>query len=99
MGKVPARAVRPCALGVRGRALHLAYAAADQRIMVTTSRDGRTWTVPDPVPGCVTTRSPALAVCVHRGHAQRLVTANGEVLTDEDPAGLHELDDPDAEAG
>ncbi|MFG3365125.1 hypothetical protein ACIPWY_00915 [Streptomyces sp. NPDC090032] len=186
------------ALAVFRDALHLAYADAAQRIMVTTSVDGRGWTAPEPVPGCATTRSPALAVydgalhllhgnpkdgaihwsrlrdtgwtsegalpghrtrsniglavfdgklvcvhrgparqqlwwsafdgagwsadtempghsskygpalavyrdpagtreqllCVHRGHAQRFVTAAGEVLTDEDPAGLHELDDP-----
>ncbi|MFF1690963.1 MULTISPECIES: hypothetical protein [unclassified Streptomyces] len=190
------------ALAVFRDALHLAYADAAQRIMVTTSVDGRGWTAPEPVPGCATTRSPALAVydgalhllhgnpkdgaihwsrlrdtgwtsegalpghrtrsniglavfdgklmcvhrdparqqlwwstfdgagwsadvempghsskygpalavyrdpagtrdqllCVHRGHAQRFVTAAGEVLTDEDPAGLHELDDPGSAA-
>ncbi|UQX04711.1 exo-alpha-sialidase [Streptomyces sp. RerS4] len=68
--------------------------------------DGAGWSTDTEMPGHSSKYGPALAVyqgpastrgqllCVHRGHAQRLVTAAGEVLTDENPAGLHELDDP-----
>ncbi|WP_328622804.1 hypothetical protein [Streptomyces sp. NBC_00354] len=68
--------------------------------------DGAGWSTDTEIPGHSSKYGPALAVyrdrtgirdqllCVHRGHAQRFVTATGEVLTDEDPAGLHELDDP-----
>jgi hypothetical protein len=34
-------------------------------------------------------------LCVHRGHGQRHVGAAGEIRAEQDPAGLHELDDPD----
>ncbi|MFI5619629.1 hypothetical protein [Streptomyces sp. NPDC051567] len=72
--------------------------------------DGAGWSTDTEMPGHHSKYGPALAVhrdptgtrdqllCVHRGHAQRFVTAAGEVLTDEDPAGLHELDDPDSVA-
>ncbi|WP_405922328.1 hypothetical protein [Streptomyces sp. NBC_00122] len=68
--------------------------------------DGTAWSTDTEMSGHSSKYGPALAVhrnrtgtrdqllCVHRGHAQRFVTATGEVLTDEDPAGLHELDDP-----
>ncbi|MFJ8923528.1 hypothetical protein ACIREK_29120 [Streptomyces sp. NPDC102415] len=68
--------------------------------------DGAGWSTDTEMPGHHSKYGPALALhrdvagtrdqllCVHRGHAQRFVTAAGEVLTDEDPAGLHELDDP-----
>ncbi|MFD3467093.1 hypothetical protein ACFWWM_12110 [Streptomyces sp. NPDC058682] len=68
--------------------------------------DGSGWSTDTAMPGHSSKYGPALAVyrdrtgtrdqllCVHRGHAQRFVTATGEVLTDEDPAGLHDLDDP-----
>ncbi|GAA1939401.1 hypothetical protein [Kitasatospora viridis] len=70
--------------------------------------DGTAWSTDTELPGHSSKYGPALAVlpnrtgtrdqllCVHRGHAQRFVTATGEVLTDEDPAGLHDLDDPEA---
>ncbi|MFI9748419.1 hypothetical protein [Streptomyces sp. NPDC052494] len=73
-----------------------------------SSYDGTRWSTEAELPEHSSKYGPALAVyrdrtgtrdqllCVHRGHAQRLVTATGEVLTDEDPAGLHELDDPGA---
>ncbi|MEU9000781.1 hypothetical protein, partial [Streptomyces sp. NPDC048551] len=73
-----------------------------------SSYDGSRWSTPAELPEHSSKYGPALAVyrartgtrdqllCVHRGHAQRLVTTTGQVLTDEDPAGLHELDDPDA---
>ncbi|MFG2519889.1 hypothetical protein [Streptomyces sp. NPDC048527] len=55
-----------------------------------------------PHAGALEHRDPAgtrdQLLCVHRGHAQRFVTAAGEVLTEEDPAGLHELDDPGSTA-
>ncbi|MFK0256274.1 hypothetical protein [Streptomyces sp. NPDC090445] len=72
--------------------------------------DGAAWSTDTEMPGHSSKYGPALAVhrsrtgtrdqllCVHRGHAQRFVTATGEVLTDEDPAGLHELDDPGSAA-
>ncbi|MCX4681224.1 exo-alpha-sialidase [Streptomyces sp. NBC_01433] len=72
--------------------------------------DGAGWSTDTEMPGHSSKYGTALAVhrdpagthdqllCVHRGHAQRFVTAAGEVLTDEDPAGLHELDDPDSAA-
>ncbi|MFB7256239.1 hypothetical protein [Streptomyces nojiriensis] len=68
--------------------------------------DGAGWSTDTAMPGHSSKYGPALAVhrdrtgtrdqllCVHRGHGQRFVTATGELLTDEDPAGLHELDDP-----
>ncbi|MGW8357701.1 hypothetical protein [Streptomyces wedmorensis] len=68
--------------------------------------DGTGWSTDTEMPGHHSKYGPALAVhrdptgtrdqllCVHRGHAQRFVTAEGEVQSDEDPAGLHELDDP-----
>ncbi|WP_405792471.1 hypothetical protein [Streptomyces sp. NBC_01506] len=70
--------------------------------------DGTAWSTDTEMPGHNSKYGPALAVhrdptgthdqllCVHRGHAQRFVTAAGEVLTEDDPAGLHELDDPDS---
>lgn len=69
--------------------------------------DGTGWTTDTEIPGHSSKYGTALAVyrdgaglrdqllCVHRGHAQRFVTESGEVLTDENPAGLHDLDDPD----
>ncbi|MEV0410658.1 hypothetical protein AB0I68_07530 [Streptomyces sp. NPDC050448] len=72
--------------------------------------DGAGWSTDTEISGLSSKYGPALAVhrgrtgtrdqllCVHRGHAQRFVTATGEVLTDEDPAGLHELDDPGSAA-
>lgn len=68
--------------------------------------DGTGWSTDTELPGHSSKYGPALIVhrgptgtrdqllCVHRGHAQRFVTTEGELLTDEDPAGLHELDDP-----
>ncbi|MEV7279339.1 hypothetical protein [Streptomyces sp. NPDC093111] len=76
-----------------------------------SSYDGTRWSADAELPDHSSKYGPALAVhrdrtgtrdqllCVHRGHAQRAVTATGEVLTDEDPAGLHELDDPEAVTG
>ncbi|MFE2293795.1 hypothetical protein [Streptomyces sp. NPDC059452] len=67
--------------------------------------DGTGWSTDTELPGHSSKYGPAVAVyrdqllCVHRGHAQRFVTASGEVLTDENPAGLHELDDPDPTTG
>ncbi|MEU6663068.1 sialidase family protein [Streptomyces sp. NPDC046821] len=73
-----------------------------------SSFDGTNWTADAELPSHNSKYGPALAVhrdrtatrtqllCVHRGHAQRFVTATGEILADENPAGLHELDDPDA---
>ncbi|MFF3091609.1 hypothetical protein ACFVRB_42205 [Streptomyces nojiriensis] len=72
--------------------------------------DGSGWSTDTAMPGHSSKYGPALAVyrdrtgtrdqllCVHRGHGQRFVTATGELLTDEDPAGLHELDDPATDA-
>ncbi|MFF2401718.1 hypothetical protein [Streptomyces goshikiensis] len=72
--------------------------------------DGAGWSTDTEMPGHSSKYGPALAVyrdrvgthdqllCVHRGHAQRYVTSAGEVVTDEDPAGLHELDDPSSVA-
>ncbi|WP_329586343.1 exo-alpha-sialidase [Kitasatospora sp. NBC_01250] len=72
--------------------------------------DGAAWSRDTEMPGHNSKYGPALAVhrnrtgthdqllCVHRGHAQRFVTAAGQVLTDEDPAGLHDLDDPGSAA-
>ncbi|MEV7834349.1 hypothetical protein AB0P12_27515 [Streptomyces subrutilus] len=72
--------------------------------------DGAGWSTDTEMPGHSSKYGPALAVyrdrfgtrdqllCVHRGHAQRSVTSAGEVVTDEDPAGLHELDDPGSAA-
>ncbi|WP_329312253.1 CocE/NonD family hydrolase [Streptomyces sp. NBC_01278] len=72
--------------------------------------DGAGWSTDTAMPGHSSKYGPALAVhrdrtgtrdqllCVHRGHAQRFVTETGELLTDEDPAGLHELDDPGSAA-
>ncbi|WP_329625267.1 glycoside hydrolase [Streptomyces sp. NBC_01255] len=76
-----------------------------------SSYDGTRWSTDAEVPDHSSKYGPALAayrdrtgtrdqlLCVHRGHGQRLVTATGVVLTDEDPAGLHELDDPDTVTG
>ncbi|MFE2373711.1 hypothetical protein [Streptomyces sp. NPDC059398] len=73
--------------------------------------DGAEWSTDTGMRGHNSKYGPALAVhrdpagtrdqllCVHRGHAQRFVTAAGDVLTDENPAGLHELDDPESAAG
>ncbi|MFE3760147.1 hypothetical protein ACFXPI_00015 [Streptomyces sp. NPDC059104] len=72
--------------------------------------DGTGWTADAAMAGHNSKYGAALAVyrdrtavrdqllCVHRGHAQRYVTAAGDVLTEVDPAGLHELDDPDSVA-
>ncbi|MFD7835345.1 hypothetical protein [Streptomyces sp. NPDC059761] len=72
--------------------------------------DGAGWSTDTEMPRHSSKYGPALAVyrepsgtrdqllCVHRGHAQRFVTVEGELLIDEDPAGLHELDDPDSTA-
>ncbi|MFJ1898773.1 hypothetical protein [Streptomyces sp. NPDC088115] len=72
--------------------------------------DGAEWSTDTEMPGHSSKYGTALAahrdkagtrdqlLCVHRGHAQRFVTGAGEVLTDEDPAGLHELDDGDSVA-
>ncbi|MEU3691865.1 hypothetical protein [Streptomyces narbonensis] len=72
-----------------------------------SSFDGTAWSTDAELPDHNSKYGPALAVhrdrtgtrdqllCVHRGHAQRFVTATGEVRTEENPAGLHDLDDPD----
>lgn len=72
--------------------------------------DGTGWSTDTEIPGHSSKYGAALAVyrdrtgtrdqllSIHRGHAQRFVTATGEVLIDEDPAGLHELDDPSSVA-
>ncbi|MFJ6464923.1 hypothetical protein ACIQM0_28505 [Streptomyces sp. NPDC091387] len=72
--------------------------------------DGAGWSTDTELPGHNSKYGAALAVhrdatgtrdqllCVHRGHGQHFVTAAGEVLADEDPAGLHELDDPGSAA-
>ncbi|MFJ8333069.1 hypothetical protein [Streptomyces sp. NPDC094437] len=77
--------------------------------MVTTSADGRSWTTPHPVPGAATAPSPALAV--HDGtlhllygnpkdgaiHFNRLRDTDTD-WTAENPAALHDLDDPEPSA-
>lgn len=93
-----------------GRLFRVHRDPAGQRLR-WSSYDGTRWSADAELADQSSKYGPALAVyrdrtgtrdqllCVHRGHAQRLVTATGEVLTDEDPAGLHELDDPDTVTG
>ncbi|WP_424215879.1 sialidase family protein (plasmid) [Streptomyces sp. BI20] len=71
--------------------------------------DGTRWTEDTEIPGLSSKYGPAPVVlrdptgardqllCVYRGHARHTITEEGEVLTEEDPAGLHELDDLEAD--
>ncbi|MFE6222582.1 sialidase family protein [Streptomyces sp. NPDC057854] len=111
-GALPGRRTRstPGAAVFDGRLVLVHRDPATQRLW-WSSYDGTAWSADAVVPGHSSKYGAALAVhrdrtgtrdqllCVHRGHAQRFVTGTGEVLTDEDPAGLHELDDPDTASG